>query len=93
MSQNSTVTEQLVCANWTLEDVMEYIDELHSAASEGESQAFTGMTDSEVINTLRDLIFTAQEAVNELEAARSRKRKQSKKQGTLYIVPKFDKAG
>lgn len=94
MSQKSTVTEHLLAASRDLQiaDVLEFIDDLHSAASDGHSQDFTGMTEAEVINYLRDLIYTAQEAVSELETAQARNRT-AKKKPSLRIVRKYEKAG
>lgn len=96
MNQNSTVTEQFLQASSfnQLEDVMDYIDELHSAASEGNSQSFTGLSEVEVMNYLRELIYTAQEAIGEIERTRETKRKSRAKQPVLHIVqPKIERAG
>jgi hypothetical protein len=94
MSQKNTVTEHFLAASSIhLEDVLEYMDELHTAASEGSSQSFTGMDEVEVMNFLRDIIYTAQESIVEIESLRARKRQRRKKQPMLRIVSKVDKAG
>jgi len=95
MSQKSTVTEHCFAASSIhLEDVLEYIDQLHSAASEGDSLDFTGMNEAEVMNLLREIIYTAQESLVELEALRERKRRRrTKKQPMLRIVSKVERAG
>jgi hypothetical protein len=91
---NSTVTEHLLLNRISqLEEVLEYIDELHSAVSEGESLAFTGLDEMEVLNTLREIIYTAQEAATEIETARAKRRNKRSKQPVLHIMPKVEKAG
>lgn len=94
MSQNNTVTEHYLAAcSIHLEDVLEYIDQLHTAASEGNSQSFTGMDEVETMNVLREIIYTAQETLVEMETARARKRQRRAKQPVLRLVKKVDKAG
>lgn len=94
MSQKNTVTEHFLAASSIhLEDVLEYIDQLHTAASEGTTQNFTGSDDAETMSLLRDLIYTAQEAIVEIEALRARKRQRRNKQPVLRLVKKIDKAG
>jgi hypothetical protein len=94
MSQKNTVTEHYLAACSThLEDVLEYIDQLHTAASEGNSQSFTGMDEVETMNVLREVIYTAQEALVEMETLRARKRQRRAKQPVLRLVKKVDKAG
>lgn len=93
MRQKSTVTEHLLLASGLdhLEDVLDYIDQLHSAASEGESQSLNTMSEAEVMNYLREIIYTAQETLAEIETSCAhRKRKQ---QPVLRIMPKIEKAG
>lgn len=47
--------------------LLEAVDELHSAASEGELGALTSLSDYEVVSWLREVIWVAQEALTELE--------------------------
>jgi hypothetical protein len=93
MRQKSTVTEHLLLASGIkrLEDVLDYIDQLHSAASEGEDQSLKAMSEADVINYLREIIYTAQETLTEIEARRSHRT--SKQQPVLRILPKIEKAG
>ena len=95
MSQNRTVTQEtlpMLDSN-TLENVLQYIDLLHTAASEGDTQQLTGLDEVEMVNVLRDLIYTAQETITEIEVTRvQQQRKHS--QPMLRILPKqIDKAG
>jgi hypothetical protein len=93
MRQNSTVTEHLLLASSInhLEDVLDFIDQLHSAASEGETQALNSMSEAEVMNYLREIIYTAQETLAEIEASRAHRT--GKQQPVLHILPKIEKAG
>lgn len=50
-----------------LEDVLDAIDELHTQASEGQEASFTGLSKREIICLLRELIFTAEETIYEIE--------------------------
>lgn len=98
MSQKSTVTEYSLHTSSMnhLEDVLDYIDILHSAASEGTTATYVGELDEDdVLSTLRDIIYTAQETVAELELKRAKKkrRERQRKQAVLHIVPKVEKAG
>ena len=93
MSHNSTVTEQLLCAGLQLEDVLDYLDDLHTAISEGTSQQMTGIDEAETMSVLRDIVYTATEAIREIEANQARKRNKKRRQPILRIVEKIDKAG
>ena len=91
MSHNSTVTEQLLRAGLQLEDVLDYLDELHTAASEGN---FDSVDEHETLSVLRDIVYTATEAMREIEAKKAQKRRKNKvRQPILRIVEKIDKAG
>jgi hypothetical protein len=52
------------------------LDELHSAASDGELPAVTPLPESEVVGWLQDLVFTAQETIAEIEHSRKNTRPQ-----------------
>lgn len=95
MNPNMTVTEHLVNASSInhLEDVLEYLDTLHTAASENESQSFTALDDAEVLGYLREIVFTAREAIREIERERAERRKARPRQLMLRIVEKIDRAG
>ena len=91
MSHNSTVTEQLLRAGLQLEDVLDYLDELHTSISEGNES----VDDRETLSVLRDIIYTASEAMREIEAKQAARKRESNKrrQPILQIVEKIDKAG
>lgn len=88
MSQENTVTEHHVTASH-LEDVLAFVDDLHNAASEGNTHDFTGLNETDVINYLRDIIYTAQEAINEIETRKA----QRQPKPVLRIVERITKAG
>jgi len=46
------------------------LDELHSAASDGELVEFSPLPESEIVGWLHELVFTAQETIAEIEKAR-----------------------
>ena len=91
--KNTFVQPFFTVSQIQLTDVLEYVDALHTAASEGESQDFTGMNEAEMINHLREIIFTAQEALIEIDAQRALKFGAPAQWPTLHIVPKIHKAG
>lgn len=93
MIQERTVTEHLLLASSVnhLEDVLDFIDQLHSAASEGESDAINQMNEADLMNYLKEIIYTAQETLAEIEAARATRIR--KHQPVLRILPKIHKAG
>ncbi|MCA9915063.1 MAG: hypothetical protein KC496_17030 [Anaerolineae bacterium] len=94
MKPKSTVTEEYLATNLlSLEDVLETIDQLHSAISEGSPLQIADLNENDLVDTLRELIYTAQETVEEIEMRRAKRRKARKHQPTLRIVPKIDKAG
>lgn len=50
-----------------LADMFEVFDDLHNAASEGELQDVTVLDNRELVGWLRELVFTAQETISEIE--------------------------
>jgi hypothetical protein len=52
--------------------VFEVFDDLHNAASEGELQDVTGLDNRELVGWLRELVFTAQETISEIEKRSAR---------------------
>jgi len=94
MNQKSTVTEEILALNLlNLDDVLETIDLLHSAISEGSTPEIADLNEQDLVSTLRELIYTAQETVEEIETRRADRRRSSQQQPILRIVPKIDKAG
>lgn len=93
MIQERTVTDHLLLASSInhLEDVLDYIDQLHSAASEGETDTLNQTSEAEMMNYLREIIYTAQETLAEIEATRAHRTR--RQQPVLRILPKIEKAG
>lgn len=50
-----------------LATAFEVLDELHSAAADGRLHLLTTMTQRELLGWLRDLMYTAQETIEEIE--------------------------
>ena len=59
---------QLLYNTARLSDVLEALDELHSAASDGNVRAVTPLSNAELISWLYEVIYTAQETMNEIES-------------------------
>jgi len=60
-----------------MDELYDVLDELHTAASEDALQAFTSMSERDVVDFLRDVIYTAQQTIEEIEQrakGRSKKR-------------------
>ncbi len=58
-----------------MDELYNVLDELHSAASEDELHTFTSMTEHDVVDFLRDLIYTAQQTIEEIEQRVERNKK------------------
>jgi len=58
---------QLMVNDVRLAHLFEALDELHSAASEGQLQKLTALNDVELVGWLRDFVYTAQETIAEIE--------------------------
>ncbi len=54
-----------------LDWLLEAVDELHTAVSEGELADLTSLNEFELQNWLRELIWVAQEALSEIERQRA----------------------
>lgn len=52
--------------------MFEVFDDLHDAASEGELHDVTGLDNRELVGWLRELVFTAQETITEIEKRSAR---------------------
>lgn len=51
---------------------LEAIDDLHDAATDGTLSSTTSLTKRELVCWLRDLVYTAQETITELENGKKR---------------------
>jgi hypothetical protein len=89
MSHNRPEYTQLMppCGAEYLESMLETLDELHTAASEGSTGDFTDLNTRELIGVLREMMFLAQETIEELQKTRTQKTP------VLRLVEKVHKAG
>lgn len=94
MNQNVTVTENMVATRSIhhLEEVLEYLDSLHTAACDNDSQSFMALDQVEALALLREIVFTAREAIREIEREQA-ERKAHARAAKLRIVEKVDRAG
>jgi hypothetical protein len=51
-----------------LSDLLPALDELHSAASDGNIRAVTPLSNAELMSWLYEVIYTARETMNEIES-------------------------
>lgn len=71
----STTNElQLRYADDQLNHMYDVLDDLHSAASEGQLGTMTTINEGDLVGLLRDLIYTAQETISEIEKQTKRSR-------------------
>ncbi len=69
LNQTPQTQIQLLPRNSRLDVAYETIDELHTAISEGNLDNLDGFANRlELMNWLRDVIYTAQETIDELES-------------------------
>ena len=59
---------QLLYNTSRLSDLLEALDELHSAASDGNVRAVTPMSNAELRSWLNEIIYTAHETMIEIES-------------------------
>ncbi len=53
----------------SLTEMLEILDELHSVASDGQDAPhYSGMTRKELLSLLREIAFTAQETIREIQS-------------------------
>jgi hypothetical protein len=67
MGQTHQSNLQLLYNDARLVALFQAVDELHSAASDGEIQALTTLSRDEMVGWLRDLVYTAEETIAEIE--------------------------
>lgn len=71
-----------------LAEILDLLDQIHNLASDEDGAAdFTDLSDGETISLLRDVIYTAQETINEIEA------RQNTQRPILHFVEKQEKIG
>lgn len=66
MSQNRQPNYNIVQAT-AVENVYETLDQLHSAASFGNQETLSGMSNAETLKWLQEVIYMAQETIVEIE--------------------------
>ncbi len=70
-----------------LAELFEVLDELHSAASDGQLNTVTTMNKRELVALLKDVIYTAQETLQELNK-RDTRREEVRRESVLRVVEK-----
>lgn len=63
----------LNCEDDRLGDLYEALDALHTAASTGQLETQTSLNERDLIGLLRDMMYTAQETIQEIEKNRPRR--------------------
>jgi hypothetical protein len=58
---------QVLYTDTYLADLFQTLDQLHTAVSEDQIQTVTPLNEQELIGWLRDLVYTAQETIEEIE--------------------------
>lgn len=69
-----------------LGDLLELLDELHSAASENRLQTCTTLTESDLLDMLKEVIYTAQETIEEIKTAKQTRRAKAGRNNVLQFV-------
>jgi hypothetical protein len=70
-----------------LSEMLDMLDDLHSAASEDSAYEFSGMTRQELLGFLREVIYTAQETMTEIQ------RQRRAQKPMLRLVNNIEKVG
>lgn len=68
--QSKVLTLPVISNTRRFDVVYDLLDQMHTAASEGNLPTFAGAPETEVVNWLRELIYVAQETVSEIEQQR-----------------------
>jgi len=67
MGQTHQPNLQIVYNDNRLASLFQSLDELHTAASEGQLNSVTPLTNAELIGWLQELAYTAQETIKEID--------------------------
>jgi hypothetical protein len=72
----STTTEMTLAyrADHRMEELYDVLDDLHTAASEATLATVTTMNESDLLDFLKELVYTAQETIKEIEQHTSKRR-------------------
>jgi hypothetical protein len=66
------MNEQQTHNNQRLNDLLDLLDELHSAASDANVTEFSGMSQQELMSFLREVVYTSQETIREIQQHRKK---------------------
>jgi hypothetical protein len=74
-------------------DLYTLLDDLHSAASEGQIQAYTTLGEGDLLSLLHEMVYTAQETIYEIEKNRGPKSSAtpSRPESFLRVLPPPEK--
>ncbi len=72
----------------SLPDALDLIDHLHTAVSEGSLPRATTLSQDEVVSLLKELIFVAQETLDEISAQRSQPHAAARHDVILRLIQK-----
>ena len=70
MGQTRQTNHDIRLSDARMAAMFEVFDNLHTAASEGQLEAMTTLNNRELVGWLRELMFTAQETISEIESTR-----------------------
>jgi hypothetical protein len=70
MGQTHQTNHDIRLSDARMAAMIEVFDDLHTAASEGQLEAITTLNNRELVGWLRELMFTAQETISEIESTR-----------------------
>ena len=67
MGQTHKINHDFHLSDARLAAMFELFDDLHTAASEGDLEAITSLNNRELVGWLRELVYTAEETITEIE--------------------------
>ncbi|MCU0498283.1 MAG: hypothetical protein MUF87_13100 [Anaerolineae bacterium] len=69
-----------------LNDLLDVLDSLHTAASENQLQTYTTISEGDLLGLLQELIYTAQETIEEIQANQPRRTQRKKGAMILQLI-------
>lgn len=92
MNPMTSPTVEILCAysGDRIEELHEVLDTLHTAASEDTLKTCTTLEEDDLVDLLRELIYTAQETIREIEhrAGKAKASRQPRPANILSLVPR-----
>jgi uncharacterized protein YcaQ len=70
---HAELTTHTLSSTQRLDEMLSILDELHTAASEGNLQPYADLSRPELISLLQEVIFTAQETLREIKTTKAQK--------------------